>query len=75
MPTGPHDSLERLYGRQNLLFEEVARLETEREAVPDDSDRAYILALEIALEIEALREEAVRYSAKIADVIERDLQR
>jgi hypothetical protein len=71
MPTGPHDSLERLYGRQNLLFEEVARLETEREAVPDDSDRAYILALEI----EALREEAVRYSAKIADVIERDLQR
>ena len=71
MPTGAHESLERLYGRQNLLFEEVTRLEAERDALPANSDRAYILDLEIT----ALREEATRYSARIADVLERDLER
>jgi hypothetical protein len=71
MPTGAHERLEKLYARQNLLFEEVARLEAERDALPSDSDRAYILELEIV----ALREEATRYSARIADVLERDLQR
>jgi hypothetical protein len=71
MPTGAHDSLEKLYNRQNLLFEEVARLEAERDASAHDSDRAYILDLEIV----ALREEAARYSARISDVLERDLQR
>jgi hypothetical protein len=71
MPTGAHDSLKKLYSRQNLLFEEVARLEAERDALERDSDRAYILDLEVV----ALREEAARYSARIADVLERDLQR
>jgi hypothetical protein len=71
MPTGAHDSLEKLYNRQNLLFNEVARLEAERDASVHDSDRTYILDLEIV----ALREEAVRYSARISDVLERDLQR
>jgi hypothetical protein len=71
MPTGAHDSLVKLYGRQTLLFEEVARLEAERDSLPQDCDRAYILELEIV----ALREEAARHSARIADVLERDLQR
>ena len=71
MPTGPHDRLEALYARQNLLFGEVARLEAELNGQERDSDRAYILGLEI----QALREEATRYSARIADVLERDLDR
>jgi hypothetical protein len=71
MPTGAHDRLEKLYQRQNLLFEEVARLEAERDGLERDSDRAYILELEIV----ALREEATRYSARIADILERDLER
>ena len=71
MPTGSHDNLQKLYDRQNLLFEEVARLEAERDSLHEDSDRAYILDLEIV----ALREEASRYGARIADVLERDLQR
>jgi hypothetical protein len=71
MPTGSHDSLDKLYDRQTLLFEEVARLEAERDALDPSSDRVYILELEIV----ALREEATRYSARIADVLERDLER
>jgi hypothetical protein len=71
MPTGAHDSLEKLYSRQNLLFAEVARLEAERDSLATDSDRAYILDLEIV----ALREEAARCDARIGDVLERDLQR
>jgi hypothetical protein len=71
MPTGSHDSLDRLYDRQRLLFEEVARLEAERDAPDPSSERVYILELEIV----ALREEATRYSARIADLLERDLER
>jgi hypothetical protein len=71
VPTGAHESLEKLYARQKLLFEEVARLEAERDALEPNSERCYILDLEIV----ALREEATRYNARIADVLERDLER
>jgi hypothetical protein len=71
MPIGAQDHLNALYGRQQLLSEEAARLESERDVSPNDSDRSYILELEII----ALREEASRISARIADVLERDLQR
>lgn len=71
MPIGAQDHLSAMYGRQRLLSEEAARLETELEESPQNSDRRYILELEIV----ALREEASRISARIADVLERDLQR
>jgi hypothetical protein len=71
MPIGAQDHLSALYGRQRLLSEEAARLESERDVSQKDSDRHYILELEIV----ALREEASRISARIADVLERDLQR
>ncbi len=71
MPIGARDHLESLYARQRLLSAEAARLESERDALDDDANRSYILELEIT----ALREEATRISARIADVIERDLQR
>jgi hypothetical protein len=71
MPIGAQDHLNALYGRQRLLSEEAARLESERDVSLKNSDRCYILELEIV----ALREEASRISARIADVLERDLQR
>jgi hypothetical protein len=71
MPTGAHDHLNAMYGRQRLLSDEAARLEAECDLNAQDSDRRYILELEI----DALREEASRISARIADVLERDLQR
>jgi hypothetical protein len=71
MPIGAQDHLEVLYGRQRLLTGEATRLETERDLSEKNSDRRYILDLEIV----ALREEATRISARIADVLERDLQR
>jgi hypothetical protein len=71
MPIGAQDHLEVLYGRQRLLSEEATRLEDERDLSEKNSDRRYILDLEIV----ALREEASRISARIADVLERDLQR
>jgi hypothetical protein len=71
MPIGAQDHLEALYGRQRLLSEEATRLEGERDLSEKNSDRRYILDLEIV----ALREEASRISARIADVLERDLQR
>jgi hypothetical protein len=71
MPIGAQDHLEGLYGRQRLLSAEASRLESERDLLGKNSDRRYILDLEIV----ALREEASRISARIADVLERDLQR
>jgi hypothetical protein len=71
MPIGAQDHLEALYGRQRLLSGEASRLEAERELLGQDSDRRCILEVEIV----ALREEASRISARIADVLERDLQR
>jgi hypothetical protein len=71
MPTGAHDHLEELYGRQRLLSEEATRLESERDQLDGESSRYYILELEII----ALREEASRINSRIADIFERDLQR
>jgi hypothetical protein len=71
MPIGAQDHLEALYGRQRLFSDEATRLETERDLSEKNSDRRYILEIEIV----ALREEASRISARIADVLERDLQR
>ena len=71
MPIGAQDHLEGLYGRQRLLSEEASRLESERDLLSQNFDRRYILELESV----ALREAATRISARIADVLERDLQR
>jgi hypothetical protein len=71
MPIGAQDHLDVLYGRQRLLTDEATRLETERDLSEKNSGRRYILDLEIV----ALREEASRINARIADVLERDLQR
>jgi hypothetical protein len=71
MPTGSHDHLQQLYEREKLLNEEVGRLEAERETLDTNSDRTYILDIEIV----ALREEWTRINARIAEVLERDLQR
>jgi hypothetical protein len=71
MPTGTHDHLQQLYDREKLLDEEASRLETERESLETDSKRTYILDIEII----ALREESTRINARIADILERDLQR
>jgi hypothetical protein len=71
MPTGTHDHLQQLYEREKLLNKEVGRLEAERETLDTDSDRTFILDIEIV----ALHEESTRINARIADVLERDLQR
>jgi hypothetical protein len=74
MPMGAQDSLQKLYDRQRLLSDEAARLEGERDQLDEsgkDEDRHYILELEIA----ALREQASRISSRIADILERDLER
>lgn len=46
-------------------------MEAERETLETDSDRTFILDIEII----ALREESTRINARIADILERDLQR
>jgi hypothetical protein len=71
MPTGTHDHLQQLYQREKLLNEEAGRLQAERATLDTDPDRTYILDIEIV----ALREESTRINARIADVLERDLQR
>jgi len=71
MPIGAQDHLEGLYARQRLLSAEASRLESERDVLGQNSDRRYILEIEIV----ALREDASRINARIADVLERDLQR
>lgn len=71
MPIGAQDHLDSLYARQRLLSAEATSLEAERDTLEHHSNRHYILQVEIA----ALREEATRISARIADIIERDLQR
>ena len=74
MPIGAQDNLERLYAIQRMLADEAARLETASEALAtegSDADRRYILRIEI----DALREESSRLSSRIADILERDLER
>lgn len=63
-----------MYARQRLLKDEASRLEEERDRLDSGgahADRLYILVIEI----DALREESTRISARISDVLERDLQR
>ena len=74
MPVGAQDNLDKLYAKQQLLIDEAARLEGERDRLdPDgpDANRHYLLELQIV----ALREESTRISAHISDILERDLQR
>lgn len=74
MPLGAPDHLDELYSKQRVLTEEAERLEGERDTLDPygtDGNRHYILELQIA----ALRQEASRITARISDVIERDLQR
>jgi uncharacterized protein involved in exopolysaccharide biosynthesis len=74
MPMGAQDNLQKLYDLQKLLSEEAARLEGKRDQLDESGknhDRRYILEVEIA----ALREQASRIGSRIADILERDLQR
>ncbi|HTD75403.1 MAG TPA: hypothetical protein VK652_17875 [Steroidobacteraceae bacterium] len=71
MPIGAQDHLDSLYARQRVLSAEATLLESERDTLETDSNRYYILEVEIT----ALREEATRINARIADILERDLQR
>ena len=74
MPIGAQDNLDELYAKQQLLTDEAARLEDERDRLdPDgpDANRHYLLELQI----DALRQESSRVSSRISDVLERDLQR
>jgi uncharacterized small protein (DUF1192 family) len=71
---GAQDNLDKLYARQHLLTDEATRLEGERDRLDPEgphANRHYILELQIA----ALRQESSRISARISDILERDLQR
>jgi cell division protein FtsB len=73
VPLAAKDSLDELYATQRLVQAEVDRLQQEYDGLPQPSARLrrYILNVQI----EALQEEATRLSARISDVLERDLQR
>jgi len=73
MPMGSGDKLEQLYAWQRLLTDEAARLETECVLCgPDEpGSRHYVLKIQIA----ALYEESSRISARVSDILDRDLQR
>jgi prefoldin subunit 5 len=73
VPLAAKDSLDELYAIQRLVQAEVDRLQQEHDDLPQPagSVRRYILNVQI----EALQEEATRLSARISDVLERDLQR
>jgi hypothetical protein len=74
MPIGATQKLGDLYAKQQLLQQESARLDAEREtleAAGSNADRVYLLAIESL----ALREEALRLDALISDILDRDLQR
>jgi prefoldin subunit 5 len=73
VPLAAKDNLDELYAVQRLLQEEVIRLQQESDTLQKSpgSARSYILNLQI----EALQEENTRLSARISDILERDLQR
>jgi prefoldin subunit 5 len=73
VPLAAKDSLDELYAIQRLVQAEVDRLQQEHDSVPQahGSLRQHILNVQI----EALQAEATRLSARISDVLERDLQR
>ena len=67
------DRLDELYAIQRVLQEEVNRLQLMLDAEDEVSGsvRRYILNIQI----EALQEEGTKLSARISDILERDLQR
>jgi hypothetical protein len=73
VPLAANDKLDELYAVQRVLQAEVDRLQQEHDDLREPSERLrrYILNVQI----EALEEEATRLSARISDVLERDLQR
>jgi hypothetical protein len=73
VPLAANDRLDELYAVQRLVQAEVDRLQQEHDGLhePPGRLRRYILNVQI----EALQEEATRLSARISDVLERDLQR
>jgi hypothetical protein len=68
-----NDRLDELYAIQRVLQEEVNRLQLmfDTEDEVSGSVRRYILNIQI----EALQEEGTKLSARISDILERDLQR
>ncbi|HEY2683716.1 MAG TPA: hypothetical protein VGI93_09425 [Steroidobacteraceae bacterium] len=68
-----NDRLDDLYAIQRVLQEEVNRLQVMFDTEDDlsGSVRRYILNIQI----EALQEEGTKLSARISDILERDLQR
>jgi hypothetical protein len=74
MPLAAKNNLDELYARQQLVLDEAARLEHDRDRLGDfgaDADRRYI----IDLESQALLEESTRLGSAISDILDRDLQR
>jgi hypothetical protein len=74
MPLAAKNNLDELYARQQLVLDEAARLERDRERLGEfsaDADRRYI----IDLESQALLEESTRLGSAISDILDRDLQR
>lgn len=74
MPLAAKNNLDVLYRKHRLLEAEADLLEIQMGALdPDgpDGDRCYILDIEI----EALREQAMKLTASISDILDRDLQR
>jgi hypothetical protein len=73
VPLAANDSLDELYAVQRLLQAEVDRLQREHDSLREPAARLRRHILNV--QIEALQEEATRFSARISDVLERDLQR
>jgi prefoldin subunit 5 len=73
VPLAANDKLDELYAVQRMVQAEVDRLQQEHDSLqePQRHLRRYILNVQI----EALQEEATRLSARISDVLERDLER
>jgi hypothetical protein len=74
MPLAAKNNLDELYARQQMVLDEAARLERDRDrlgASGADADRRYILELESR----ALLEESTRLGSTISDILERDLER
>lgn len=73
MPLAAKDNLDELYEIQRLLQAETDRLQREYDGLTEPSGRLRRHILNV--QIEALQEEATRFSARISDILERDLQR
>jgi hypothetical protein len=74
MPLAAKNNLDELYARQQLVLDEAARLERDRDQLGTlgaDADRRYILDVESR----ALLEESSRLGSTISDILERDLGR